>query len=674
VLGDIALVFEVLGWFLPFGGVLQVLGVVPIALLATRHRSRAAVVATAAIATAGFVIGGLGLVVQAWLFGSLGIALGLARRRGGGALTAVWLGTLITGLPAALGSLALSAIFPSLRKLLLAQVNIYGRGIARICVSLGLSSLAHAIVDTLNWVNGHWYVSYPSFELVAIAIIAGICGRYLRPLLDRLQRDAVPVQAAPAIATSISADGGGGSGEVAPLPVALRNASYRYEDAPADAAQDVSFEVKQGDLTLLVGPNGSGKSTVARLLAGLQPTSGEVVRPGDAGLGCHGGTAMIFQRPESQVLGVRVRDDVVFGLPAAVACDIPELLRHVGLDGMEDRETSTLSGGELQRLAIAGALAREPQLVISDESTSMLDTEGQRSVEELLGRLAGEGVAVVHATHRLSARLAPAQVVTLRARAARVRAPGAGGGKSRAGAVGEADLEAEADDAGAGREPGRPAAVRLRGVGHVYAAGTPWAHRALEGIDLDVEPGEGVVITGANGSGKSTLAWVLSGLVAPSEGEATVGGRRAVESLGQVGIAFQHARLQLIRPTVASDVAYGSDRTRARAALELVGLDPERVGPRRVDALSGGEQRRVALAGVLARDPVLVVLDEPLAGLDEDTRSTLEGVLRHLRRDAGVATLLIAHDLEAAAGMGERLITLEQGRLVSDTALQGARR
>jgi energy-coupling factor transport system ATP-binding protein len=218
VLGDIALVFEVLGWFLPFGGVLQVLGVVPIALLATRHRSRAAVVATAAIATAGFVIGGLGLVVQAWLFGSLGIALGRARRRGGGALTAVWLGTLITGVPAALGSLALSAIFPSLRKLLLAQVNIYGRGIARICVSLGLSSLAHAIVVALNWVNGHWYVSYPSFELVAIAIIAGICGRYLRPLLDRLQRDAVPVQAVPSIAIS----GDGGSGEVAPLPVALR--------------------------------------------------------------------------------------------------------------------------------------------------------------------------------------------------------------------------------------------------------------------------------------------------------------------------------------------------------------------------------------------------------------------------------------------------------------------
>jgi energy-coupling factor transport system ATP-binding protein len=763
VLGDIALVFMVLGWFLPLGGALQVLATVPIALLANRHRPRAAVVATIAISAAGFVIGGLGLVVQAFLYGSLGIAVGIAHRRGGGALMSLWLGTLYTGLPAALGSLALSALFPSLRKLLLAQVNIYGKGLARICNQLGLEQLAKNIITVLTWVNTHWWISYPLFELIAIGIIAGLAGRYMKPLLGRLERDGVPVHTGPEVgdpgdtpepgaavsgATSSAAAASAAAAaavEVAPLPVSLRNASYRYPGTADDAAHDVSFEITPGSLTLLVGPNGSGKSTVARLLAGLHPTSGEVVRPGDAGLGRHGGTAMIFQRPESQVLGVRVKDDVVFGLPADVACDVEELLGHVGLSDMGDRETSTLSGGELQRLAIAAALAREPQLIVSDESTSMLDTEGQASVETLLGRLAGEGVAVVHATHRRSGRMTPTQVVTLSphhpspspsnaADGPATDAPASGAPASGAPASGApasgaptagardtdrpdatvgtkhgrfrhgfppttgraraGDVEKEApapatttgpttavgtgteteSGSGSRAEAPPPASVRLRGVGHVYAAGTPWAHRALEAVDLDVDPGEGVIITGANGSGKSTLAWVISGLVAPSEGDAEVGGRKAVESFGHIGIAFQHARLQLIRPTVLADVALGSDRARARSALELVGLDPERVGRRRVDALSGGEQRRVALAGILARDPVLVVLDEPLAGLDEGTRDTLEHVLLHLRKTAGVATLLIAHDLEAAAGMGDRLITLDQGRVVGDGPMSGKSR
>jgi energy-coupling factor transport system ATP-binding protein len=211
-----------------------------------------------------------------------------------------------------------------------------------------------------------------------------------------------------------------------------------------------------------------------------------------------------------------------------------------------------------------------------------------------------------------------------------------------------------------------PAPVRLRNVGHVYAHGTPWAHRALAGIDLDIEPGEGVVVTGPNGSGKSTLAWVLAGLVAPSEGEALLGERRMTERIGEVGIGFQHARLQLLRPTVLADVAYGTTRAVAREALARVGIDPDAMGRRRVDALSGGEQRRVALAGILARRPVLVVLDEPLAGLDAATRNVLEQVLASLRSERGVATIVVSHDQDAAAGLGERLVVLEQGRIVHD--------
>ncbi|HUD69852.1 MAG TPA: ATP-binding cassette domain-containing protein [Acidimicrobiales bacterium] len=722
VLGDIALIFEVLGWFLPLVGyALQVLAIVPIAMLASRHRARAAVVATIAVAAAGFVIGGLGLVVQTWLYGSIGLSVGLARRRGPGAWRAALLATETTGIPAAILADAASAALPSLRKLLLAQVNIYGRGIARVLAFAQLKPEGAWIVRKLTWVNDHWWVSYPVFELAAIALVAGLSGRYLGPLLDRLERDGVPPRRASLIAEGPGV-AAGADREVAPVPVRLQNVSYRYPTASTDALHDVTLDIAAGGLTAVVGANGSGKSTVARVLAGLPPTSGEVIRAGDPGLGLPQGAAMIFQRPESQVLGVRVRDDLVWGLPASHPCDIESLLGRVGMAGMADRETSTMSGGELQRIAIAAALARAPQLIISDESTAMLDTEGRRDVVALLASLADSGVSVVHITHRPAEVEGARQIIGLRegvrvdpALAADAGEPddvgdpedpgparesrgdhelpgGEKGNEPRVGRVAERERDSADRDGGEipdhgpdGASPGDemegetgeefpdepPAPVALRNAGHVYADGTPWAHRALIGIDLDIEPGEGVVVTGPNGSGKSTLAWVLAGLFSPSEGEALLGGRRISERIGEVGIGFQHARLQLLRPTVLSDVAYGTTSEVAREALASVGIDPDAMGHRRVDALSGGEQRRVALAGILARRPVLVVLDEPLAGLDAATQAVLQRVLVTLRSERGVATIVVSHDQDAAAALGERLLVLERGRLVHDGRAAG---
>jgi energy-coupling factor transport system ATP-binding protein len=214
----------------------------------------------------------------------------------------------------------------------------------------------------------------------------------------------------------------------------------------------------------------------------------------------------------------------------------------------------------------------------------------------------------------------------------------------------------------------RRALARLRGVGFVYARRSPWAHRALRDIDLSVEEGEGLVVCGHNGSGKSTLAWILAGLLVPTEGEATLDGRPLPECVGHVGVAFQHARLQLFRPTVSGDVAFGADLDRhtVAGALEEVGLDPVEMSERRIDELSGGQQRRVALAGLLVRRPRLLVLDEPLAGLDDETRATLVAVLARLRERHQVATVVVSHDLDAASGLADRLVILDSGQLVSD--------
>ena len=387
---------------------------------------------------------------------------------------------------------------------------------------------------------------------------------------------------------------------------------------------------------------------------------------------------MIFQRPESQVLGVRARDDVVWGLPPTPRPDVGALLARVGLAGFEERETAGLSGGELQRLAIAACLAREPRLLISDEATAMIDGPGRAEVVALLESLAAAGITVIHVTHReaeaakadsailmLAGRLVPSPP-TERQGAPTPRA-GLRPGREEPSAAGTRPNEPEWS-----RRP-RRSFLRVRELGYVYANGTPWARRALEGIDLDLRRGEGIVVTGDNGSGKSTLAWILAGLLVPTEGEVLIEGQPVVAGTGAVGISFQHARLQLIRPTVLSDVSYGADKDRATAALRSVGLDPLTMGPRRVDELSGGEQRRVALAGLLVRDPVLLVLDEPYAGLDDEARAGLAAILARLRDEREMATVVVSHDLDNAELLGDRLVTLEAGRVAGErSAWSGA--
>jgi energy-coupling factor transport system ATP-binding protein len=206
----------------------------------------------------------------------------------------------------------------------------------------------------------------------------------------------------------------------------------------------------------------------------------------------------------------------------------------------------------------------------------------------------------------------------------------------------------------------------LSGVGHTYSAGTPWAHRALSGVDLRLSDGDRVIVVGPNGSGKSTLAWILAGLLTPSEGKITLDDGPLSIAESHTAMAFQHARLQLLRPTVGEDVQFGIDvgDDVVDRALTDVGLDPERFRSRRIDELSGGEQRRVALAGVLARKPRVLVLDEPLAGLDAPSREALVQVLGRLPRD--LTTIVVTHDTEDAERIADRALLLGDGHVTAD--------
>jgi energy-coupling factor transport system ATP-binding protein len=346
---------------------------------------------------------------------------------------------------------------------------------------------------------------------------------------------------------------------------------------------------------------------------------------------------------------------------------------------MEERETSTLSGGELQRLAVAAALARRPGLLISDESTAMVDEEGRRLLTALLRDLpTSHQMAVVHVTHRheearaadRSFRLAAGRLVTDTDRDSTGSRPSRSNGQAP-----PAEGRAPHAEKTVSRELPRfdPAPLELVGVGHTYMVGSPWAQPALHDVDLAIEPQDGVLIVGGNGSGKSTLAWIMAGVLRPSRGECLLGGRPVTSQVGSVGLAFQHARLQLQRTTVGSDIraAGAPDDEAVAAALAAVGLAAE-FGPRRIEELSGGQQRRVALAGILARRPSLVVLDEPLAGLDEPSQDALLDVLASLRHHQGLSIVVISHDFGGVERVCDRVVELKGGRIVSDRTRTGS--
>lgn len=684
VFGNLGLVLEVLGWYVPvLGTVFQALAVVPFAALAARRRARASVVAILAAGAVAFLVGGVGIVVETAIAGALGMAIGTAYRRRWSPSLAVLVATVTAGIPIAAISVAAAALSPGLRRLSFAQIQIIWRDLRALLKLAGLKSLASSGDAVLTWLIDHWWLTVPVFELVAIVLAAALCAHYLWPLLARIERDSpVPMATSPGRRPQPFGASRGAGGLAAPgwspVPVELDRVSFQYPGSGTWAIAELSMSVGPATYLAVIGPNGSGKSTLVRLIAGrLTPTLGTVRRAGDPGLGVPGGTSMIFQRPESQVLGVRARDDVAWGLPPKPAVDVSGLLERVGLAGFEERETAGLSGGELQRLAIAACLARQPRLLISDEATAMIDQPGRAAVVSLLESLAAAGITVVHVTHReAEAAHADAAINLLGGRLMPPLPKTPRNGRASRGEP----LTAPRNDLAPTvlssmsyweRPPQRPL-LRVRELGYVYANGTPWAHRALEGIGLDLQRGEGIVITGDNGSGKSTLAWVLAGLLAPSEGEVLLEGGPVVAGTGAVGISFQHARLQLIRPTVMADVAYGADEARAVAALTSVGFDPVTIGPRRVDELSGGEQRCVALAGLLACDPLLLVLDEPYAGLDDEARAGLAAILARLRREREVATVVVSHDLDNAELLGDRLIALEVGRVVGERALGSA--
>ena len=224
--------------------------------------------------------------------------------------------------------------------------------------------------------------------------------------------------------------------------------------------------------------------------------------------------------------------------------------------------------------------------------------------------------------------------------------------------------------------------IETKQLTHTYSAGTPFERTALEKVDFQAYPGEYLGIIGRTGSGKSTLIQHLNGLLKPTSGQVLLQGtdiwtdpQTTRKSRFQVGLVFQYPEYQLFEETVYKDISFGPknmgldeeeiDR-RVRTAMRRVALDYDKLAPRSVFELSGGQMRRVAIAGVLAMEPQTLVLDEPCAGLDPRGREEILGLISDLHRESGATIVMVSHSMDDVAALAERVIVMNHGKVAMD--------
>ena len=508
--------------------------------------------------------------------------------------------------------------------------------------------------------------------------------------------------------------------------IAVRGLRCVYAGAERAALDGLDLELPAGALAVVMGATGAGKSTLARCLTRIVPcfTPGDV--QGDVRLAGEpiegrrvgelaGTIGMVFQDFEAQLFSTDVTQEVVFalehtGVPAGeMPARVRRALADVGLAGFEGRDPTTLSGGEKQRLAIAGLLALRPRIMLLDEPTTDLDPVGRAEVLHTLAALRAEGLTLVVIDHDPSA-AADADVLLLlhEGRVVACASPDrvlADVATCVAAGVRPADVArvfaalgldtppldvdaAAAQLRAAGLAPRPPrdvrdapadaaVAVEVRGLGHRY----PNGYEALIDVNVHIRRAEIVALVGRNGSGKTTLAKHLNGLLEPTTGTVLVDGRSIrgvpLEDLGRrVGYVFQDPDHQLFAATVGEEVAFGpqnlglpADEVAARVteALAAVGLDDRDADPFLLDK---GFRQRLAVAAVLALGPDVLVLDEPTTGLDFREQQRMMELVRALNA-AGRTIVVITHTPWVIAEYADRVILLAGGRVRYDGDVRG---
>ncbi len=504
--------------------------------------------------------------------------------------------------------------------------------------------------------------------------------------------------------------------------ILFEHVSFTYPNAARPALSDISLELPEGELILVIGPSGAGKSTLLRCINGLAPHFSGGVLAGNIRVGefnpvqatpqvMSRHVGFVFQDPEAQFVMDRVEDEIAFALEnAAIAPDemrvrVEEALDLLDLTPLRDRPLSTLSGGERQRVAIAAVLALRPRILVLDEPTSQLDPKSAEDVLTALVRLNTDlGLTILVAEHRLE-RVLPYvdQILYLPADGS---APLLG--EPRA-VLAQIDLAPPLVRLGKAlgwqplpltikeglRYSRRQAGSREMGSGRSRVRtpneGAPFvaAHslhaayggdEVLHGVSLDVHPQEIVALMGRNGSGKTTLLKCLVGLVRPAQGEVRVGGRsiagrEVADVCRELAYLPQDPNSLLFAETVNEELAitlqnHGLMTKRRGEPLPEYATDLlDTLGMARYATsyprdLSAGERQRAALAAITVTQPRGLLLDEPTRGLDYAAKRRLAELLKGWRA-AGMAIVVVTHDVELAAEIADRVVLMSQGEIIA---------
>ena len=431
---------------------------------------------------------------------------------------------------------------------------------------------------------------------------------------------------------------------------------------------------------------------------------------------------MVFQNPDNQIIATVVEEDVAFGPenlgmePKTIAENVDKALHAVSMEEFRYSAPNYLSGGQKQRVAIAGILAMTPKCIIFDEPTAMLDPLGRKEVMDTILELHAQGITVVLITHYMEETALADRIVVMN-----------DGQKEMEGTPKEIFSQVEkmkdlgldvpqvtelvyylnkmgrnfpmdtlsinefidlADKNGYNddfsmeevKSDWKPSEtiLEVKNLTHTYGKGTAFERTALKNVNIAIGKGEFVGLIGHTGSGKSTLIEHLNGLIKAEEGNIYFKGKDIFENKQdlkhireKIGLVFQYPEHQIFESTIFDEVAFGPRNMgldkeevekRVKQAIELVGLDESCYKKSPFD-LSGGQKRRVAIAGVVAMNPEILILDEPMAGLDPKGRAEILSNITEMHQKLGITIILVSHSMEEIADIADRILVMNRGNV-----------
>jgi len=488
-----------------------------------------------------------------------------------------------------------------------------------------------------------------------------------------------------------------------PLPLVIRDLGFRYNSRTTPAIEDINLQLEPGQIVLLAGSSGCGKTTLMRCVNGLIPHTyqgymqGEIELYGKSikGMGLaeiskHVGT--LLQDPERQILGTYVINEVCFGLESQgmpreeMIQKAEKALERLHITHLKDKETHYTSGGEKQKVALAGVLAMEPNILLLDEPLASLDPASAREALLAFRELADEGLSILLVEHRVEdvLEINPEKVIYMdngrvvyqgdvkglleTADYTRIKLPAQTVMRRAKGKPFE-----ECCFAVPAFDPQSEPLVSFQDVCFRYKEDGP---EVLHGINLDIRAGEVIAILGHNGSGKTTTVKQALGLLKPTSGQVLLEGvetrKTTVANVAKtIGYVFQSPSQMLFAPTVREELAFGPENLgmdketvsqNVDWAIETVHLEHELPMPPL--ALSFGQQKRVSIASVLSMKSRILMMDEPTSGQDYwNYQSFMNTILQTPGFDA---ILFITHDLDLALTYANRVVVLYGGQVMAD--------